>query len=88
MTGPDPTDEGLGTCGTGYCDRPAVTYLSWTGDRTTFIVGPRAGFLAHAGPADGHVLLGPLALRCLDCAHHALDDLLHPAPVSERTDTP
>jgi hypothetical protein len=69
----------IGTCGTGYCDRPAVAYVARTnvtktsGGRLLTIVGRRADQLANTGNG---ALGGVTDLRCLDCAHDELDTLL------------
>ena len=63
---------GLGPCQSGYCDRPAVAYLSRTlgpPPRFLVILGRRAEELS--GGIEG--MGSPLALRCLDCAHDELD---------------
>ena len=60
----------IGVCGTGYCDRPAVAYVSRTvgsSRRVTIIIGPRGEFLG-----DGN----PLELRCFDCLHDEVDTAL------------
>lgn len=91
---PAPGGE-IGTCGMGYCDRPAVAYVSRTvvtrtgGGRLLTIVGRRADWLAHTGSAE---LGGAVQLRCLECAHHELDVLLReaadlPARTPERSAT-
>lgn len=62
----------LGPCQAGYCDRPAVAYVSRTlGSSPRFLVllGRRAEDLSAGIEGVG----SPLALRCLDCAHDELD---------------
>lgn len=57
----------LGLCNSGYCDSPAVAYVSrrrGPSGRVLIILGARA---QQIGANE------PLALRCLDCAHHELD---------------
>lgn len=64
--------EDLGPCQSGYCDRPAVAYVSRTAGRSPrflVILGRRAEQLADGIEGAG----SPLALRCLDCAHDELD---------------
>lgn len=60
----------IGVCGTGYCDRPAIAYVSRTNGqsrRVTVIIGPRGEFLG-----DQH----PEVLRCFDCLHDEVDTAL------------
>lgn len=70
--GPAVTVEGLGWCQSGYCDRPAVAYV-------TRMAGPSPRFLAVLGHRGEQLAAGvegsgsPLGLRCLDCAHDELD---------------
>jgi hypothetical protein len=71
-------------CGVGYCDRPAAVYVSragpgLSGGRLLAIAGPRAAHLATTGPSDGGAVL---SLRCAECAHHELDDLINAVPVT------
>jgi hypothetical protein len=63
----------IGVCGAGMCDNPAVTYLFRTPTRVTAVVGARAVELGAAHPGE---LSGVLELRCADCAHNELDDLI------------
>jgi hypothetical protein len=78
----NPTNGEIGTCGAGLCDRPAVAYVSRTtvtrtsGGRLLTIVGSRADWLAHTGPAE---IAGVTQLRCLDCVHGELDELIREA---------
>lgn len=64
----------LGMCGAGYCDAPAVVYVSRqepgrTGARLVVIAGDRARQLAVVGTAADNV-------RCVDHAHDELDGLI------------
>lgn len=72
----------IGTCGAGLCDRPAVAYVSRTtvtrtsGGRLLTIVGSRADWLANTGTGE---VGGVIQLRCLDCVHDELDELIREA---------
>lgn len=60
----------IGVCGTGYCDRPAVAYVSRTvgsSRRVTVIIGGRGESLGDHAPD---------ALRCFDCVHDEVDTAL------------
>ena len=60
----------IGVCGTGYCDRLAVAYVSRTvgsSRRVTVIIGPRGEFLGDQQPE---------VLRCFDCLHDEVDTAL------------
>jgi hypothetical protein len=69
MTGSNVPD--LGPCASGWCDRPAVVYVSGptcgTSPRVTIIGGERALILTEQVTA--------LSVRCLDCAVHAVEDV-------------
>lgn len=69
----------LGPCQSGYCDRPAVAFVTRTvgsSPRFLVILGRRAERLA--GGIEG--MGSPLALRCLDCAHDGLDQAVTTGP--------
>lgn len=60
----------IGVCGTGYCDRPAIAYVSrtiGTSRRLTIIIGPRGEFLGEQHQPE---------LRCFDCLHDEVDTAL------------
>jgi len=60
----------IGVCGAGYCDRPAVAYVSRTvgvSRRVTIIIGPRGEFLGEQNQPE---------LRCFDCLHDEVDTAL------------
>ncbi len=62
--------EHIGVCGTGYCERPAVAYVSRTvgsSRRVTVVIGPRGEFLGDHSPVE---------LRCFDCLHDEVDTAL------------
>lgn len=78
-----PAEPGeIGTCGSGLCDNPAVAYVSRTtvtrtsGGRLLTIVGSRADWLANTGTGE---VGGVTQLRCLDCVHDELDELIREA---------
>lgn len=79
----------IAPCGTALCDRPGIAYVSRTaftatsGGRLLAIVGRRAEWLAHTGPAE-HT--GLLEVRCIDCVHHELDQLIGEAASSREED--
>lgn len=57
----------IGVCGAGYCDRPAVAYVSRTvgsSRRITIIIGARGELLGDQRPPE---------LRCFDCLHDEVD---------------
>jgi hypothetical protein len=60
----------IGLCGTDYCDRPAVAYVTRTvgsSRRVTIIIGGRGEFLADHAPEH---------LRCFDHVHDEVDTAL------------
>lgn len=77
MTPPASAYGPLGPCMSGWCDRPAVVYVSGPTNgrspRLLLIAGDRAELLASGE-------LGVLGGRCLDCACNAVMDLVERAP--------